>query len=93
MTASAIQIFSLTMRMVFLAIFIAVGSFEILSSMRTISADSIAASLPIAPIAMPTSALVSTGASFMPSPTNATLLPSPSSSSTRSTFCDGSSFA
>ena len=43
------------------------------SSIRTMSAASMAASLPIAPIAMPMSARVRTGASLMPSPTNASL--------------------
>ena len=41
------------------------------SSIKTMSAASIAASEPIAPIAMPMSARPSTGASLMPSPTNA----------------------
>ena len=40
--------------------------------MSTTSAASMAASLPIAPIAMPMSARDSTGASLIPSPTNAT---------------------
>ena len=73
-------------------------AFEILSgssSIRTTSAASIAASEPMAPIAIPISALESTGASFMPSPTNASvpLLPFlPSSSSTFSTLSAGSSW-
>ena len=41
------------------------------SSMMTMSAASIAASEPIEPIAMPTSARASTGASLMPSPMKA----------------------
>ena len=41
---------------------------------RTIPADSMSPSVP-APIAIPTSAVASTGASFTPSPTIATLLP------------------
>ena len=45
--------------------------FETLSSIRTTSEASIAASEPIPPIAIPTSHLAITGASFIPSPTNA----------------------
>ena len=44
-----------------------------LSSISTTSAASMAASLPSAPIAIPTSARASTGASLMPSPTKATV--------------------
>ena len=85
--------FSRTIRMVFRAIFTASGKREGLSSMSTISADSMAASLPMAPMAMPTSARVSTGASLMPSPTKASLQPEESSVSTCSTFWAGSSSA
>ena len=42
---------------------------------KTISADSIATSIPV-PIPMPTSALARAGASFIPSPTMATISPS-----------------
>ena len=72
-------------------------AFDILSgssSMRTISAASIAASEPSAPIAIPMSALLSTGASFIPSPTNASFSFSPFSAnicSTFSTLSDGKS--
>ena len=62
--------------------------------MRTISAASIAASEPMAPIAIPISALESTGASLIPSPTKASfsLLPFlASSSSTFATLSPGKS--
>ena len=85
--------FSRTMRMVFRAIFTASGSREGLSSISTTSADSMAASLPMAPMAMPTSALASTGASLMPSPTKASFAPLCSRRSTSSTFWAGSSSA
>ena len=45
--------------------------FEGLSSINTTSAASMAASLPKAPIAIPTSARANTGASLIPSPTKA----------------------
>ena len=64
------------------------------SSISTTSAASMAASEPIAPMAMPISARLSTGASLMPSPTNASLsLPplSASSFSTCATLSAGSS--
>ena len=64
---------------------IALAIFDGLSSMSTISAASMAASEPIAPIAIPISARVSTGASLMPSPTKASLPFLLSSSSKRST--------
>ena len=73
LTPIANQIFSRTMRRHFLEIRIAVTIRRGSSSIKTISAASIAASDPIAPIAMPISALASTGASLMPSPTKATL--------------------
>ena len=63
------------------------------SSISTTSAASIAASEPIAPMAMPISARPNTGASFMPSPTKANLYFSglrPITSSTFSTFPAGS---
>ena len=66
------------------------------SSMRTTSAASMAASLPMAPMAMPISARVSTGASLMPSPTKASFSFSPfaaSSFSTSATLSAGSSSA
>ena len=63
--------FCFTMRSVFLAILTTDAIFVTSSSIRTISAASIAASEPILPIAIPMSALVSTGASLIPSPTNA----------------------
>ena len=59
------------MRIHFFAIRIALTIFIGSSSIRTTSAASIAASEPIAPIAIPISALESTGASLIPSPTKA----------------------
>ena len=56
------------------------------SSIRTTSAASMAASEPIAPMAMPISARESTGASFMPSPTKASLPFLPVSASSFSTY-------
>ena len=70
-----------------------------LSSIITTSAASIAASEPMRPIAMPMSERISTGASFMPSPVNASCPPFPaafsasSSSSTLLTLSAGSSSA
>ena len=57
----------------FRAILIAFGILTGSSSISTISAASIAASEPSAPIAIPISALDNTGASFIPSPVNAVL--------------------
>ena len=74
----------------------ATAIFEGLSSINTISAASIAASDPSAPIAMPISARESTGASLMPSPTNASFPRgdfSFKSASTRSTLSPGKSCA
>ena len=65
------QIFSYTIRRHFLEILIAFAIFSGSSSMRTISAASMAASDPIAPMAIPISARERTGASLMPSPTKA----------------------
>ena len=95
-TARANTMFCHTMPMVFLARRMARAMLEGLSSMRTTSAASMAASEPMAPMAMPTSARVSTGASLMPSPTKASLWwPSSSarSVSTRSTLSAGRSCA
>ena len=81
------------MPMHFLDIFMALDIFMGSSSIRTTSAASMAASEPIAPMAMPISARESTGASFMPSPTKASLpfLPvSASSFSTSATLSAGS---
>ena len=86
--------FSYTMRMHLREIFIALDIFSGSSSMSTTSAASMAASEPIAPIAMPMSARESTGASFMPSPTKASFaLPvvSPSRRSTSLTLSPGRS--
>ena len=85
-TPSAKTMFCHTMRMVLRAMRIAEAILEGLSSIRTMSAASIAASDPIAPMAMPISARVSTGASLMPSPTKASFPFSDVSPSRRSTW-------
>ena len=72
-TPNAMTIFSLTMRRHFRDMRIALPIFVVSSSMSTTSAAYMATSLPIAPIAMPTSARDNTGASLMPSPTKAVL--------------------
>ena len=69
-TYSKIDI-SYTMRIHLRAILIALEIFSGSSSISTISAASIAASEPRAPMAIPMSALDNTGASLIPSPTNA----------------------
>ena len=87
-------VFSYTIRRHLRDIFIAFAIFSGSSSIRTISAASIAASEPMAPIAIPISALESTGASLIPSPTKASfsLLPFlASSSSTFATLSPGKS--
>ncbi len=58
------------------------------SRVRTASALSMAMSVPL-PMAMPTSARRSAGASFIPSPAMSTTLPSLFSSSTFSAFISG----
>ncbi len=68
---SAKTIFCFTILKVFLEIFTTCAIFLTSSSIRTTSAASIAASEPILPIAIPTSTLVSTGASLIPSPAKA----------------------
>jgi hypothetical protein len=60
-----------------------------LSSRRTIWAASRATSVPVAPIAMPTSAARSAGASLTPSPVMATSRPIRLSASTIFSFCRG----
>ena len=65
---------------------IALEIFSGSSSIRTTSAASIAASEPIAPIAIPISARVNTGASLIPSPTKASLSFSAFVESSSSTF-------
>ena len=60
--------------------------------MSVMSAASMATSVPV-PMAMPTSAWASAGASLMPSPTMATTLPPACSSLTSSAFCSGSTSA
>ena len=72
---SAMIIFCITILFVAFATSIASTSFDGSSVIRTTSAASIAASEPSPPIAIPTSALARTGASLIPSPTNASLLP------------------
>ena len=68
-TAMANTTFCMAMPMVRRAMAMAVAILDGLSSMSTTSAASIAASEPSAPMAIPTSARASTGASLMPSPT------------------------
>ncbi len=72
LTAMPSQIASSAIRTVRLAMATLVATRPRSSSMITTSADSLAAVAPLAPIAMPTSAAASTGASFTPSPTMAT---------------------
>ena len=60
-----------------------------LSSASTISAASFAASLPLPPIAMPTSARFRAGASLTPSPVIATTAPSACRACTRRSLCSG----
>ena len=96
LTPMANQIFSYTMRRHFLEIRIALAIFSGSSSMSTISAASMAASEPMAPMAMPISALERTGASLIPSPTKASFPLAgfcASSSSTLATLSAGSSSA
>ena len=69
------KVFSLARRRVLRAIFTPRAIFDGLSSIKTTSAASIAASDPSPPIAIPRSALASTGASLMPSPTKASVFP------------------
>ena len=64
-----------------------------LSSDSTISADSLATSVPVMPMATPMSARFSAGASLTPSPVIATIWPSPCSASTMRTFCSGATRA
>ena len=96
LTVSAKTMFSYTIRIHLRAIRMARLTLAGSSSISTTSAASMAASDPSAPMAMPTSARVSTGASLMPSPTKARLpLPvrAAISASTRSTLSPGSSSA
>jgi len=58
-----------------------------LSSSRMMSADSLATSVPEMPIAMPTSAHFSAGASFTPSPVTATISPLRCKACTMRIFC------
>ena len=90
------QIFSYTIRRHFRDILIAFAIFIGSSSMRTMSAASIAASDPMAPMAIPISALERTGASLIPSPTKASFPLSifcSRSSSTLATLSPGRSSA
>ena len=94
-TPMAKTTFCRAMAMVRRAMRMASAIFEGWSSISTTSAASMAASLPSPPMAMPTSARASTGASLMPSPTKARLCPSAFSfnnRSTCSTFSVGSSW-
>ena len=76
LTASANTMFCCTIRTVFLAIAYATAILPGSSSIKTMSAASIAASWPIAPIAIPTSARIKTGASLIPSPVKINVLSS-----------------
>ena len=92
----AITMFCITIRFVAFATSMASTSFDGSSVIRTTSAASIAASEPRPPMAMPTSVRARTGASLMPSPTKASLLPCRfclSSISSFSTFWSGKSCA
>ena len=96
LTARAKTMFCFTIPRHFREILIAFGILSGSSSIRTISAASIAASDPKAPMAIPMSARDNTGASLIPSPTNANFfLPvhSASNSSTALTLSAGSSSA
>ena len=77
------QIFSLTIAKHLREILMPLAIFKGSSSISTTSAASIAASDPMAPMAIPISARDSTGASLMPSPTKASL--------PRDLFCSKSS--
>ena len=70
-TDGEINIFIYNIAYIFLQYGSPVAIFNGSSSISTISAASIAASDPMAPMAIPISALESTGASLIPSPTNA----------------------
>ena len=88
--------FCCTIRTVFLAIAYATAILPGSSSIKTMSAASIAASWPIAPIAIPTSARIKTGASLIPSPVKINVLSSSfsrRSCSTLSTLSPGISSA
>ncbi len=81
--------FVFIMARVFLECFISHGSLPRSSDIRTISAASIATSLPISPIAIPRVATAIEGASLTPSPTIATYLKSLTISSTFLTLSSG----
>ena len=63
------------------------------SSVRTMSAASLATSVPVMPMATPMSACLSAGASLTPSPVMATTWPLDCSASTRRSFCSGVTLA
>ena len=62
---------------------------EKLSSSNTISLASLDTSVPAMPMAMPTSACLSAGASLIPSPVTATTFPSDFKAFTTRIFTDG----
>ena len=96
LTAIAKIMFCLTILNVFLDNLIAEAIRLGSSFIITTSAASIAASLPKPPMAIPTSARAKTGASFIPSPTKATLFLGEdafNNSSKRSTLPSGKSSA
>ena len=72
LTPIANTMFWIITDIVFAEILDALAILEGSSVIRTTSAASIALSEPIPPIAIPTSERISTGASLIPSPTNAT---------------------
>ncbi len=86
-------IFSLITRRALRERRIAVGIFSSSSVINAMSAVSMATSVPAAPMAMPTSAAASAGASLTPSPTMATVWPCFFHSFTLNTFSSGRRFA
>ena len=60
-----------------------------LSSVRIMSAASLATSVPVTPMATPISAFLSAGESFTPSPVTATTSPMACRFSTTRSFCSG----
>ena len=85
-----ITIFALMVNNVELDSFLRYGILPISSPRSAMSAASIATSLPIDPIATLTSAVLSAGASFTPSPIIHTFLPSLLSFSIHESFSSGS---
>ena len=84
-----IAIFALIVNNVELDSFLRYGIFPMSSPNSAMSAASIATSLPTDPIATLTSAVLSAGASFTPSPIIHTFFPSPLSFSIHESFSSG----